>query len=378
MSNARVLTGFKRLIMKFFAFIGMALLLTVSSPVLAGEAIVTSEVTVDASGKDAADARSIAMGKASADALKDLLNKLAAPGQADIIIATLDNKKITAMTRGTEVLEEKIGDNRYRARLVVSFDADEVSGLISKFDVGNDANVPLKTSAFLFITSYEEEGTTLLWEERNPWRNTWKMLGLEHNTGDIVVPYGDNNDQSIIGLQNLATVNYATLAPFTIRYGVTDIIILQAKYIKTPDMILNVVKRRVNRSQNEINVMSYRADLQETRDLLLARAARDIIDGLLNKKNEEISNPQGGLLGSGEKGKVMMLASITTLGSWTNLKAKLETLPMIEKIEILAMSPNQVDMIINYRGSLESLEGGVTGVGLRLVKNKDYWVVSRD
>jgi hypothetical protein len=283
------------------------------------------------------------------------------------------------MARGTEVLEEKIGDKSYRARLLISFDADEVSNLISQYGIGSaNESVPTKTSSFLFLTSFEEDGNTMLWEERNPWRQAWRNLGLENNTGDIIVPYGDNNDQAVVNEKTLATTNYAALAPLTIRYGTSDIVILQAKYTKNPDMILTVVKRRINRSLNEVNVMTYRADLQETRDILLARAAADIADSLLNKKNEEISNGVAGVVGNGEKGKIMMLASITTLGSWTTLKAKLQTLPMIEKIEMLAMSPQQVDMIVHYRGSLESLEGGITGVGLRLAKNKDYWVVSRD
>ncbi len=343
----------------------------------AGEAIVNSEVSVDAVGKDAVDARQIAMGKAASDALTDLLNKLASPGQADNIMATLDQKKIAAMTRGTEVLEEKITDNRYRARLLVSFDADEVSNLISKFGIGTDkSDVPSKTSSFLFITSYEEDGTVLLWEERNPWRNVWKMLGLESSTGDIIVPYGDNNDQATIDAKTMANPTYAMLAPMTVRYGVSDVILLQAKYTKNPDMVLTVFKRRISRAANEVNALSFRADAQETRDMLLARAARDIADNLQNKKNEEISNTQG--VRGGEKGKIMVLASITTLGSWTQLKAKLAGLPMIEQLEMLAMSSQQVDMVIHYRGSLESLAGGITGSGLRLVKNDKYWVISRD
>lgn len=349
--------------------------LAAASPAPAGEAIVNSEVTVDVTGKDAADAREQAMARANRDALLDLLGKLAAPGQAESIIATLDTRKIGAMTRGTEVLDEKIGDNRYRARLLISFDADEISTLITKFG-SSEADIPTKTSSFLFLTSYEEEGSAMLWEERNPWRNTWKMLGLENNSGDIIVPYGDSNDQAIVDIDTLSSANYAALAPLSIRYGTSDVIILQAKYVKSPDMMLTVVKRRINRALNEVNMLTYRADPQETRDMLLARAARDITDNLQNKKVEEIANIQG--IRAGEKGKVMVLASITTLGSWTDVRAKLSTLPMIERMEMLAMSPKQVDMVVHYRGSPEALAGGIEGVGLRLLKNDDFWVISRD
>lgn len=378
MTIAIVSEAFKRLIMK--KIIVFALLLAFNAPAHAGEAIVNSEVSVEATGKDAAEARANAMARANVDALKDLLNKLAAPGQADIIVTALDAKKISSLVRGTEVLEEKIGDKNYRARLQVTFDADEVSTLISEYGIGgaNEA-VPSKTSSFLFLTTYEEDGSVMMWEERNPWRTAWRNYGLENNTGDIVVPYGDNNDQAIVSEKNVTTVTYPTLAPLAVRYGVSDVVILQAKFTKTPDMVLTVVKRRISRVANEVNALTFRADLQETRDTLLARAARDIADGLLNKKNEEIaSGGTGGVIGAGEKGKMMVLATITTLGSWTDLKAKLDKLPMIERIEMLAMSPSQADMVVHYRGSLESLEVGISGIGLRLAKNADYWVVSRD
>lgn len=343
----------------------------------AGDALVTSETSVDVTGKDAADARTQAMAKGEVDALTELLNKLTAPGQAQDIIATLDAKKISALVRGVEVVDEKITSDRYRAKLIVSFDADEVSALIGKF-AASDAKeeTAVATGAFLVIPAYEEDENLMLWEEDNPWRVAWKMLGLEVTSGDVVVPYGDSNDTALIDLKTLTSANYSTLSPLAIRYGITDIVVLQAKYVRAPDMMLTVVKRRINRLKNEVNVLTFRADPQETRDMLLARAARDIADNMQNKKTEEASVVRGSR--GGERGKIMMLASISTLRSWTDLRTRLSSLPMVERVELLAMSPQQVDMVIHYRGSLESLAAGITSQKIRLSKNPDYWVVSRD
>ena len=52
-------------------------------PAFAGEALLSSQVEIDVTGKDAADAREQAMAKGEADALLDLLNKLATPDQAN-------------------------------------------------------------------------------------------------------------------------------------------------------------------------------------------------------------------------------------------------------------------------------------------------------
>lgn len=364
---------------RYFARFSLLLLLCapLSLPVLAGEALVNSDVVVEAEGKDAADAKSQAMAKAETDALIDLLSKLTPSGQAQDIAATLDARKISALVKGKEVLEEKIGERSYRARMLVSFDADEISTLVTKYTTGSGKDeLPIVTGSFLIIPTYEDGNTVILWDESNPWRAVWKSLSIEINSGDIVVPYGDATDAGVIDAQTIASANFSVLAPLTGRYGVSDIVVLQARFVSTPDMVLTVVKRRVNRVRNEVNMLTFRADPQETRDMLFTRAARDIISGLQDKKTEEISTVQG--VRGGERNKVMVLASITTLASWTGLREKLSTLPMIDKIELLAMSPQQVDMVLHYRGTPESLAGALTASQIRLVQNKDYWVISRD
>jgi hypothetical protein len=346
-----------------------------TTPGWASEAIVNSEVAVDVTGKDASDARTQAMAKAEIDALKDLLEKLTPQGQAPLIIASMDARKISNMVKGTEVLEEKISGNRYTARLIVSFDGDELSDLVSKVTEQAALDPTSTVSSFLIIPAYEEGKYSQLWEEDNPWRSVWRSVGLETTSGDIIVPYGDARDSAILDKNNLATATYGSMVPMTIRYGVSDIIVLQAKLVRQPDLILSVIKRRVTRGKSEVQLLTYRADPQETRELLLLRAARDIASNLQQKKSEEVSTQT---VRGGERNKVMMLASISTLGSWTQLRSKLSGLPMVDRVELLAMSPKQVDMVVHYRGEADSLGRAIESQHIRLVKNKDYWVVSRD
>ena len=230
--------------------------------------------------------------------------------------------------------------------------------------------------SFLIIPVYEEDNETMLWEAGNPWRTAWKNEGLEVTSGDIVVPYGDNNDAAVVDAKSAASATFSTLLPLTVRYGVSDIVIVQAKLTHTPDMSLSVIKRRLNRGSNEVNLLTYRADPQETKDLLLARAARDIVDVLEHKKTEELETVN--FIQGGERNTQMVLASIGTLASWTQLRTKLSKLPMVDKLEMLAMSPQQVDIVIHYRGTPDSLANAITAQNIRLIKNENYWVISRD
>ncbi len=344
---------------------------------LAGEASVNSEVEVDVTGKDAADAREQAMAKAQLDGLTDLLSKLTSPEQVHAIVTSLDPQRISAMVRSTEVLDEKITSNRYRATLMLTYDGDQISQLIENGGVATNGVKPVvEIGSFLIIPGYEEDGVQMLWEEANPWRAACKTVGLEIASGDIIVPFGDARDAAVVDAKLLSAANYATLLPLTVRYGVSDIVIVQAKYTHTPDPQLEVVKRRINRTQNEVNVLTYRADPQETKETLMTRAARDITSQIEHKKTEEMETTKA--VQGGDRNTVMMLASVTTLSSWTELRTKMSSLPMIDRLEVLAISPQQVDLIVHYRGTPESLANALAAQNIRLQQNPNYWVVSRD
>lgn len=343
----------------------------------AGEAIVNSEVNVDVASKDPAGARSQAMAKAEVDGLVSLLERLGGPDQAKDIMTTLDSKKITKMVKGTQIVDEKITNDRYRAKLLVSFDGDEISKLLAGVSAPEARELmPASVGSFLIIPGLEYNNQKLLWEEGNFWKSVWNDVSLEVNTGDVLVPYGDQTDAALISYDKMMTADFQALSSFAVRYGVSDIVLLQAKFTMRPDMVLTVVKRRVGRQDNSVNVMTYRADPQETRDILFARAARDIIAELQEKKVDESATKSA--IRGGDRKKIMMLASISTMASWTELRKKLTELPMVDKVETLAVSARQVDIVVSYRGSDESFTNALSSKSIRFKKNDDYWVISND
>jgi len=360
-------------------FVILFLLFAAFNPlsVQAGEAIVNSEVNVDITSKDPSGARSQAMAKAEVDGLTALLERLGPPDQAKDIMNTLDSKKITSMVKGTQVVDEKFTGNRYQAKLIVSFDGDEISKIMAGISAPEAREtMPASVGSFLIIPGLEVNNQKLLWEDGNFWKTVWNEVALEVTTGDVLVPYGDMTDASALTYDTMMTADFQALSAFAVRYGVSDVVLLQAKFTQRPDMLLSVVKRRVGRQDSSVNVLTYRADPQETRDLLFARAARDIIAELQEKKVDETATKS--VVRGGDRKKIMMLASISTMASWTELRKKLTSLPMVDKVETLAVSARQVDVVVSYRGSDESFANALESKSIRFKKNPDYWVISND
>ncbi len=336
-----------------------------------------SEVNIDIVSKDPAAARTEAMAKAEVDGLKALLERLGPPEQAKDIMNTLDSKQISAMVKGTQVVEEKMSGNRYRAKLLVSFDGDLISKVMSGVTAPEaKENMPASVGSFLIIPGLEFNEQKYLWEDANIWKTVWNEVALEVTTGDVLVPYGDKVDAAGLTYASMMTADFQALSAFALRYGVSDVVLLQGTYTVRPEMVLSVVMRRVGRQDDNVTVHSYRADPQETREQLFSRAARDIISELQEKKVDETANKQS--VRGGDRKRIMMLASISTMSSWTELRKKLSSLPMVDKVEALAISARQVDIAVSYRGSEESFTNAINSKSLRLKKNPDYWVISNE
>ncbi|MEZ5691734.1 MAG: DUF2066 domain-containing protein [Rickettsiales bacterium] len=362
-------------ISRYFIFTILILLHLIPKTSFAGETVINSEVSVYATGNSAESAKINAFKKGELDALTSLLEKLAPSDQIKNLVSSLDPKKINKMITNIQVLSEHSGGKSYQAQLLISFDGDELSKFIENIGKQTEYNEN-RINSFLIIPYYHEEKRDLLWESSNPWRNIWANVSLENNSGDIIVPYGDSKDNFSINTANIDSVEYKSLASLGIRYGVTDIVVVNATLTRKPDMLLSVIKRHISRKGSEITKLDYRADPQETRELFLSRAARDIVKGLQYKKIEKLSTAKTVI--GGEKHEIMTLVSMSTIPSWTKLRKKLSELPMIDKIKVLAVSAKQIDTIIYYRGRPESLARAILASKIRLIRKDNYWIVSNE
>lgn len=345
-----------------------------AAPVHAEDTMLPSTVIVDATGSDATDAKNKAMAKAERDAFDQILRKFS-PDLAPDIIARTPADKLSGYVRGIEVIEEKISGNRYRATLKVNLSGDGIERLL------DDAAKPPPAAAIggsggvLVLPVYDNNGTPLLWEPKNSWRITWGRAAVELGKGQVIVPFGDSTDSGIITAANVSGAGYDVLVPMLQRYGTGDVVVITASMGGDAQPLLTVNQRIIGKESTEIGSFTYHADEGESKDDLLNRAARDLAGQLATRRAADhdmaaTRNTPGT--------PQMMIASISTLAAWSKIRETLSDLPMVKRVDILAMAPRQVDVMVYYTGNAQTLSDNMQVKGLRVARQDKYWVIARD
>ncbi len=337
----------------------------------AENALLISEVSVDVTAADANAARTQAMAQAERDGLIDLLDKLA-PDQKESLMKSMDVKQIGALVNSTEVLEEKTSSDRYRATLRLTYDAEVINQLIQKKVNAAGSEEDVHTSTLIIPVLQTDEEKEILWEEANTWRRVWERIGLEVTTGGLVVPYGDSLDSTAITAQNAMAAPFSLYLPMIRRYGVHDVAVLQAR-LKDEGKVLEVVKRTLDRARNDVNLVSYNADPQEDLEALMARAARDVVVQLTKAREEKAAARASQ---QEQEGLQMAVATFSNMQSWALMRKKMESLPLIRKIQLVAMAPQQIDLMIYYRGNAEGLAQAIGSRGIVVKRASNYWLLA--
>ena len=325
-------------------------------------------VVVEAKGDNATAAREMAVTKGQIEGFKLLVQRLAPDIAMTIISSTPESRMINA-AKGFEVLNEQMDTNTYRAKMKVDYDVEMVSEIIRSPDAA--AGGSLKSS--VLVLPVLKMGSTLqLWEQGNSWRDIWNSVGLEVGRGIIVMPYGDQTDKDAVDAFTASSGAYERLMPLVARYGASQVVIAEAVPVTEGNNVaLQVALREMSAQGGEASVENYSAQQDETQEMLMIRAARSIASAIKDRNTPGYSNTNS----PGGK-RVMLLASIRDMSQWLELRKRLLAMNVIEKIELKALSPRQVDVMVHYRGDASLLAKYMIAGDLAVTPGAEFWTVS--
>lgn len=340
-------------------------------PAMAQEVLFTRDVAVTVNNPDAAKAREQALQDAEQKGFAELIESFA-PEQKEVILKRLDPKKISSFVRGTEVIEEKITGAHYSARFRVNYSSAAVNKLLEQRTSEIESDTSLRSAGMLVIPILDEDGRPKLWEKKNDWRTIWSQVSMEMGQGGVLVPFGDNIDETALGVKGALTASYASFRTILARYGVGTAIVLTARYSEAPDQKMELIRRQVTPRSDEVQTLHYFADKTESRALFFDRVARDLAKQMLHSREAVLEH----IAAAGEDiGQVLISVRVTSLKSANAFRARLNSLAMVKKVELVALSPDQTDLKVYYRGDKQGFANALLNSGLALTQQENYWTI---
>lgn len=213
----------------------------------AEEGLTVTDVIVDKTDKNAVAARDQAIIEAQRMAFQNLAGKFMTP-EIFKNWSLPDDKIIATLVQDFEIRNEQISANRYVAHFTVRFmpaaaDYLKTAGgggsgsTLPQMDPSAAVLVPAAASApsaplSILVLPYFKNisGRSVLWEDPNPWRETWRELGnsTPYPGLTITVPLGDIADISFGSAEAVWAGDYSVIEKLRDDYKANEVVMAVA------------------------------------------------------------------------------------------------------------------------------------------------------
>ncbi len=330
-------------------------------------------VQVDATGKDAADAKKTAVAQGAQDAFHQLIKKLY-PDNAQTILAKIKPEEITGFLDSQQVENEKPEGLHYQGVLDYHFNPKKIAALAPavKSTSGDGAESNVNAHSVLLLPVLKFNDNTELWEDENSWRKSWNHVALQVGRGQIIVPYGDRRDREEIGADEALGGGFKEFASIADRYGVKEVYVAIAEY-QSSDLSegVQVQLRRISATGVTTETVKYDAEERETREQQLERVALAFARKLTQIKGAATQTYQG--LRDSE-----LTLQITHDGfkDFQKICTMLQEIPSVRHLHVNMTSYYESTVTLVYRTSPELLGKSFAAKGFRIYKKGDTLILA--
>jgi hypothetical protein len=334
----------------------------------------TATVTVDATSDNVAKARDLARLDGARRALAMVVQNLAGGADKTKPLKLSDND-ITDMVASFEVANEKMSAVRYTADYTYHFKPADVAKAMQTAGIAiNNAAAGAASGgkSIVVLPVYQDGTTALLWDDPNPWRDAWAQRTPSANGVPLLVPLGDVSDLSAIDADKARTGDATALAAMAKKENVTDVLVLVAVKRVGDKPGLDITVRRYHLGQFvDVHFDSVDAKPGEADADLFKRAADAIatdIDTGWKTAKADLSGPPASLT---------VVASISGLDDWIQLRDMLSAAPAVRKIDVKSISRQEATIDIEYVGTPDQLKANLAAMKLDLEGGDPTWRLAR-
>ena len=325
-------------------------------------------VKVDVTARSSAEARQKALADGQQRAFGRLMRRIVLSDDL-IRVPKLGNANIDQYVLDFAVANEKNSPVRYIADLTYRFKAGEIRNLLQDLDI-NFAETASKP--VLLLPVYEVAAVKLLWDNPNPWKKSLAQMVSNEGLVPIVLPKGDLRDIGIIGPEQAVTGDDPRIQAIASRYRVGTVMVAYASLsigsAGQPVLLVDVISYGSDKRTGKLkfsNVLNQGEKIKE----LIRRTAKltvAMIEDLWKEENF-IQFEQDSVLA--------VMAPISSLTEWVEIKRRLKRIAVIQRLELVLFSRDEVRINIYYLGDEKQLSLSLAQADMRLQQEEGNWVI---
>lgn len=321
------------------------------------------EVPVDVTAATITEARERGLTEGRIGAFRSLVERMV---QRESIAAVTmpPASQIIDMVLEFSVANERASAVRYLADLTVRFNPDAVRAFL------RSQNVPFAETAskpMLIVPVLQEGGAAQLWQDSNVWREAWAKIMPHDGLVPFVVPLGDLDDIGLLSVDQALAKDRAALDRIVSKYGAVGAVVAKA----------TAANQSISMTLSEMRPLGAAWDGRANVALIPGQSRDDFFQAAALEAARVIEEgwKQRNILRFGEGGKLTALITVKSLQDWLSVKARLAQVPVVERVELQAISKNLVQAVIAFAGDQSQLQFALSQRDLDLSQDGDVWLL---
>ncbi|MEQ8745163.1 DUF2066 domain-containing protein [Pyruvatibacter sp.] len=318
-------------------------------------------VSVDATGADAEQARSVALADARIKASDEVLRRFTLYEDWPRL-PELDAQTAELLVAGIGVANERASATRYIADVTARLNPQAVRDHLRRTGVRFTEN---QAAPSLLLPVLDTPGVRVLFDEPNPWRAAWEQTGLANSLVPISLPLGDLQDFSAIDAGSAITADWPAVAQIAARYNVEQVLVAHARGDETGQ--LEVTLHRVTPTGSESTVRTFSGATVEEAAAAGAEGIRNSLIASWKTQNA---------VAFGLEQIVSASVEFTSLAEWAAIRSRLNAASIVQGLDVVAMSPRGAQINLRVAGPMPALAANLSQRQIRLVEEAGFWTIT--
>lgn len=299
--------------------------------------------------------------------LERYLNWITISSQKITIRNLLMNIEPSNFVTSYSIESESFSADRYSALITVNFDLNKIESLLNQEDIKYFAGKGPET-LILPLMSYNNQLT--LWDEPNPWFQSWVERPIDGNLTNFIIPEGDLEDLIIINAEDARNLVFNKIKNISNKYGVKKVLVPYLKIDEVNGKISYLLRCFDGLSKEIINIeISKESDVKNFNILLF-----DILNTFTSSYDDHWVSDNLKKIES----EVLIKANIIykNFQEWTVIKDIIKSSNNVNFFSVLTLSTRESNAkikIINENKFLAELENN----NLIIKRNKNIWNIKK-